>query len=468
MKLKHFLTFLCGLFLTGSLFVACGDDDPATPDPSDPTKPTDPDPEPDPSSALSPAAQKEKMEAIALDFMNATPASDFQQIADLSQYISETYFDNYEWDVVEDWAENCLNAARTATGTQDVEKEHYGGYIDTYFFTNYTSLLVASNFKGKFTASNGRWKRSDDAGLSFVFKDQYGAECVLKLETSGNVKKVKCFTLDDWTDFEYVNNEYNEYYDRTTYTIGVPENIVVTLTQGGSTVVKTTVKVNLNSISGENFDISKSAITASALVELNNGYKFDTSEIAYTGNSKVSVTFKMSKGGQQLLSLGIAGDVSGLPSCNVEVFSKETFDLRDYDYDNANGKNAFVKFDVMGKMQFQGVVSDGRKYVDYLDNAFDNDDSESTFKSYLNQANALAEMYLFYDNKATKHAAVRLEPFIDETWGGTTYWTAEPIITFFDGSSYSTFSAFFNETDFKTVINNFKKLADRYANLIDE
>ena len=63
---------------------------------------------------------------------------------------------------------------------------------------------------------------------------------------------------------------------------------------------------------------------------------------------------------------------------------------------------------------------------------------------------------------------MRFEPFIDEMWNGTTYWTAEPVIVFFDGSSYSTFSAFFNESDLKTVINSFKKLANRYAELVDE
>ena len=63
---------------------------------------------------------------------------------------------------------------------------------------------------------------------------------------------------------------------------------------------------------------------------------------------------------------------------------------------------------------------------------------------------------------------MRLEPFIDEEWGGYTYWRVEPVICFFDGSSYSTFEAFFNNKDFKTTIDQFKKLANRYASLIDE
>ena len=53
MKLKHLSIFLCGLLLSGSLFTACGDDDPS--DPSDPSQPINPEPDPDPSNALSPA-----------------------------------------------------------------------------------------------------------------------------------------------------------------------------------------------------------------------------------------------------------------------------------------------------------------------------------------------------------------------------------------------------------------------------
>ena len=63
---------------------------------------------------------------------------------------------------------------------------------------------------------------------------------------------------------------------------------------------------------------------------------------------------------------------------------------------------------------------------------------------------------------------MKWEAFVDEQWNGYTYWTAEPVLLFFDGSSYSTFSAFFNESDFKTVINTFKALADKYAGLVNE
>ena len=149
MKLKHLSIFLCGLLPSGSLFTACGDDDPS--DPSDPSQPINPEPDPDPSNVLSPADQKAKMETIALDFMNATPASDFKAITDLGQYITETYFDEYEWDAVDEWAEQCLDAASKATGVVDKETESDGYYIENYFFKKYTSLLMTSNITGKIT-----------------------------------------------------------------------------------------------------------------------------------------------------------------------------------------------------------------------------------------------------------------------------------------------------------------------------
>ena len=118
-------------------------------------------------------------------------------------------------------------------------------------------------------------------------------------------------------------------------------------------------------------------------------------------------------------------------------------------------------------MQMQGVITDVRKYAEYLEDAYDNDESESMFKSYINQANALSDISLFYDNSAVKQADIMLEPFAETDWSYT-YWEAEPVIKFYDGSSYSSFEAFFNDRDFKNVIDTFKSLANRYADMVNE
>lgn len=465
---------LVSLLLIGSVFslssalVSCGGDDDSVDSPivnPDPIKPE----EPSQNEAMTPLEQKEYLDVIARGFMDKTPASDFNEISKLCNHISNTYTDNYDWDEVGDWGSEIFESLKESLGTTDKEqeKDSWGEY--NYIYTNYKALVMASNFKGQFKAIGNKWELSKADDLQFIFSDQHGKECVLKLVTSGNVKKVFIGNIDEWVDYNYdYSNDYyisNDYYDRTQLTVGVPENIVVTLTQGGSQVVKVTVKLNIGDLSNDKFDLSKNQLTASTLVELNNGYKFNVSQVAYNGNNKTSVSFDMSKNGESLASVAFSSDISGIPSCNIDAMVSGNID--EEDFNNSNMKNVYVKLDIMGKLQIQGTLSDVRKFTDYINEADDNDDDEKTFKSYVNQANSLANFNLFYDGKSTKQATVTLEAFEEESWNGMKYWYMEPMLNFYDGSSYSTFDAFFNDKDFKSVIDAFEKLADNYASLIN-
>ena len=465
---------LVSLLLIGSVFslssalVSCGGDDDSVDSPIVNPDPIVPE-EPSKNEAMTPLEQKEYLDVIARGFMDKTPASDFNEISKLYNHISNTYTDNYNWDEVGDWGREIFESLKESLGTTDKEqeKDSWGEY--NYIYTNYKALVMASNFKGHFKAIGNKWELSKADDLQFIFSDQYGKECVLKLETSGNVKKVFIGNIDEWVDYnsDYKNDYYisNDYYDRTQLTVGVPENIVVTLTQGGSQVVKVTVKLNIGDLSNDKFDLSKNQLTASTLVELNNGYKFNVSQVAYNGNNKTSVSFDMSKNGESLASVAFSSDISGIPSCNIDAMVSGNID--EEDFNNSNMKNVYVKLDIMGKLQIQGTLSDVRKFTDYINEADDNDDDEKTFKSYVNQANSLANFNLFYDGKSTKQATVTLEAFEEESWNGMKYWYMEPMLNFYDGSSYSTFDAFFNDKDFKSVIDAFEKLADNYASLIN-
>ena len=465
---------LVSLLLIGSVFslssalVSCGGDDDSVDSPIVNPDPIVPE-EPSKNEAMTPLEQKEYLDVIARGFMDKTPASDFNEISKLCNHISNTYTDNYDWDVVGDWGSEIFESLKESLGTTDKEqeKDSWGEY--NYIYTNYKALVMASNFKGQFKAIGNKWELSKADDLQFIFSDQHGKECVLKLVTSGNVKKVFIGNIDEWVDYNYdYSNDYyisNDYYDRTQLTVGVPENIVVTLTQGGSQVVKVTVKLNIGDLSNDKFDLSKNQLTASTLVELNNGYKFNVSQVAYNGNNKTSVSFDMSKNGESLASVAFSSDISGIPSCNIDAMVSGNID--EEDFNNSNMKNVYVKLDIMGKLQIQGTLSDVRKFTDYINEADDNDDDEKTFKSYVNQANSLANFNLFYDGKSTKQATVTLEAFEEESWNGMKYWYMEPMLNFYDGSSYSTFDAFFNDKDFKSVIDAFEKLADNYASLIN-
>ena len=468
MKKLVSLLLISSVFSLSSALVSCGGDDDSVDSPIVNPDAIVPE-EPSKNEAMTPLEQKEYLDVIARGFMDKTPASDFNEISKLCNHISNTYTDNYDWDEVGDWGSEIFESLKESLGTTDKEqeKDSWGEY--NYIYTNYKALVMASNFKGQFKAIGNKWELSKADDLQFIFSDQHGKECVLKLVTSGNVKKVFIGNIDEWVDYNYdYSNDYyisNDYYDRTQLTVGVPENIVVTLTQGGSQVVKVTVKLNIGDLSNDKFDLSKNQLTASTLVELNNGYKFNVSQVAYNGNNKTSVSFDMSKNGESLASVAFSSDISGIPSCNIDAMVSGNID--EEDFNNSNMKNVYVKLDIMGKLQIQGTLSDVRKFTDYINEADDNDDDEKTFKSYVNQANSLANFNLFYDGKSTKQATVTLEAFEEESWNGMKYWYMEPMLNFYDGSSYSTFDAFFNDKDFKSVIDAFEKLADNYASLIN-
>lgn len=468
MKKLVSLLLIGSVFSLSSVLVSCGGDDDSVDSPIVNPDPIVPE-EPSKNEAMTPLEQKEYLDVIARGFMDKTPASDFNEISKLYNHISNTYTDNYNWDEVGDWGREIFESLKESLGTTDKEQEKYSWGEYNYIYTNYKALVMASNFKGQFKAIGNKWELSKADDLQFIFSDQYGKECVLKLVTSGNVKKVFIGNIDEWVDYNYdYSNDYyisNDYYDRTQLTVGVPENIVVTLTQGGSQVVKVTVKLNIGDLSNDKFDLSKNQFTASTLVELNNGYKFNVSQVAYNGNNKTSVSFDMSKNGESLASVAFSSDISGIPSCNIDAMVSGNID--EEDFNNSNMKNVYVKLDIMGKLQIQGTLSDVRKFTDYINEADDNDDDEKTFKSYVNQANSLANFNLFYDGKSTKQATVTLEAFEEESWNGMKYWYMEPMLNFYDGSSYSTFDAFFNDKDFKSVIDAFEKLADNYASLIN-
>lgn len=452
--------------------VSCGGgEDEPTPgsEPVDPVTPTS-------EQAMSPLKQKEYLEKVALEFMDMTPSSDFKTIGDLAKYFNDTYIEDYDWDDVSEWGEDIIDDLSEALGTTTTETEtdKWGSstYVYNYIYNNYKAVLMASNFTGHWTAKNGRWSLEEANDLQFIFNDKSGNRCVIKLETRGKTTKVHAFNIDDWYDYDWSSNgntyTSNEYYDRTSYTIGVPEEVIVTLTQGNTELIKADVKINLSELTGEEFDISKGGFDVSANVTMHNGYKIVVSQAKYTGNKSASVSFEMTKNGEKLVTMGCSGDVRNLPSVNVSAFFDENFDIDDYNTDDATVEKAYVKLDVLGKVQIQGTMEDVRKFADYLEKAENNDDNESQYKSYINQANALADINLFYDGSSVKQATVKMEPFVEESWYGNTYWTTEPVLYFYDGSSYSTFEAFFNDTDFKKTVDTFKSLANKYADLIDE
>lgn len=476
MKTKWMFAFL----MMGTLLLsACGDDNktpgkedpnveqPDSNNPSTPDQPSTPD-SPTTETAMSPTEQKEKLDVIARNFMSQVDSKDFNNLSDFGHGLNEKY-ENHDWDVIGDWAENIFKSLKTPLNQSDSSVDpDYPNY--TYYYTYYQTVILASNYKSHFEANNRSWTRTNADDLQFIFDDKDGKECVLKVLTSDNVKQVHVATLDEWTGYtsDEINGKYyyKEYYDRNNLIVGIPEEVKVTLTRAGDAapIMDVDVKIDLSSIQGNEFDLSKSSITVSTTVKLNNGYVIDLSQVSYTP-TKAKVQFSLSKNDMTLVTLAAASDLKDLPETNVSDFSKE--DFSDDDFENANATNAYAKVDIMGKAQVQAKLKDVRKFVNLLDEAGEYEENETKFKSCVAQANELLEGSLFYDGTNTQQAKVRLES-IPDNYGGNQYWEMEPVLEFFDGSTYSTFEAFFNDKDFKTVIDQFDDLVDAYTKLIEK
>ncbi len=445
-----------------------GDDNDNTgPGDSTVAPPTDTPTPPSGSGVLDPDAQKNKLEQAGILLMQELPYSAFSDLVEFGEFVSNTYSDDDAWDAVYEWAETSYDALLKSTGTVTEEKDPYnsGMYVYTNFYTEYTALLMASNFTGHFSWENNEWVYTEANDLQFSFLDQNSNDCVLKLTTSGTVKKVYVGQNEDWSKWESYTDSLtgvwygNEYYDRTALTIGVPENITVTLKRGSETTAKLTAKFNLSNIaSNNNFDIAKSGLTASASLELSNGFKFNWSQLNYTPNKKAQLAYSIEKSGKSLLSLSLGTDLSGMPSW----YLAKVDEMEEENLNSLNGKNAYVNFDVLGKVQLVGTLTDVRRFMERAELADENDDNELQYKSHIGQLNNMLKIYAYYDGNSKEQALVKLECFQEEDWDGY-HWEATPVLHFYDGSSYSTFEAFFDEYNFRTLIDTFEKLLDDWG-----
>ena len=454
------LTALCLAAVMPVTFTSCGDDD----------EPSEKDgnggeviPGVTGDEALSPQEQKETLEKVGIALLDEINAADFGSLKDVVEYAADHYADGkYATGAIDRWYDACLEAlSKTDEGTTTTtDRYDYGSegwkstYIYEYTYHDYRTLYLASNFTGHFEAGATGWTYTpskDD--LQFTFKDGAGRTCVLKLTTGGKVKPVYMGTSEHWkwleedSEMDYDNNVYHWVYliNREKRIYGIPEKAEVTLTQGGNVIAKAVVTTDLSSMASENYDLSKDSYSANATLEVA-GYAWTVDRLAYTADKHATLTYGFRHGSTNLITMSLSADGK---------FGTEGTE---------GTKKVVVDIDVMNSVQLKGTLADAGRFVDYLDEAERNDENELGFKSYISQANGLLDLGLYFNNGSARQGDVRLEPFA-ERYGSYSYWTYEPVICFEDGTSYSTFSAFFNQKDFRSLINQFEKLADEFSDL---
>lgn len=448
MKKRWYLLLALPLVLGApTVLSSCGDDEPDPIEkPNNPDTPNTPGDNNQGETKLDSESQKLKLQATAQKFMKEVPADEMRNLSQLADYVNDAYIDNSKFsnDVVTDWFKKLIDSNLSPDGKEDISNYWSKEY--------YKRIIELSQFKGKFVAGKEGWTKSNADDLQFEFKDQNGITCVLTLKTSGKTAKV--YVGETWGDCKYeptIDGEYSKRIDviEKNY-VYVPEHITTTLLQGGNTLVSAEVNIDHSQFLGPEYDLSKDAVSTNATVKINN-YVWVIDRAAH--NSKEGSAYvkgSMSKAGKTLVS-----------------FEASAADTKlDKDGELLQGGAAKVSVNILDEVQIKGTCSNVKTFADYMDKADRNDENESQFKSYVNQANSLLNLGIYFNGGSMRQAKVQLECF-EDGYANWKYWTYEPVLVFDDNSTYSTFTAFFNETSFREVINSFEDLVRSYEKLIE-
>lgn len=397
-------------------FVACGDSDDGQG-----TGTND-------SPALSSSDTKKELESIAKELMDKVSASDFENISDITDKLEDN-----DDDAVTSWFDDCVEVCKLSGSTDEHLKY----------------LYAAANFTGKFELSNGRWKKTGDADyLQFTLNDKNGKTCVLKAETSGKLTTVH---HDAFDEEDYYYSYRNEYETITERSFVIPENIHVTLTQGSSTVADVTVKTSVSIASGD-FDYTRdnAQVTVAATI---NSYKLNVSKVAFNAGTSASVAATLSKGGEML--------VECTASATGQLYSEES------DKDPVGKTGQFEVKVLSNRLYVVGNISNISDLAENLNNAEDNDDNEAAFKRYVENANNLMDINVYFNGSTNSSAKLMLYPMSERYYySNYEYWEYKPYIKFNDDTKYS-FEEYFDEDTYSEVISRFEHLIDAFVDLFD-
>lgn len=492
-----------------------------------------------PEEVQSVKIQQQQLEATAIALANHHKSVNFSDVIELARYANDNYIDKegYDDDPVSDFFDNAMDLITTNNlnpvkhETYNSESAYWYDYdydyetgVKTYKcnFNRYEEringyfiqLFQASKFFAHFQANKNGWVQEPGTfnDLQFTFNDKNGNPCVLTAKVSGAeqivyvtqntdnwefnsydrewVEKDTVLTIYDWEDDERVTKNvkvdgYYYYHSLETFDVNdikvsVPEHVSLTLTQNGKTLISSEVEINLSGIENERININKTALGFKMKTKVA-GTEFVINKFDYKNGSESDYSMYSTLNGKKLY------EISGKYLSNINFKGDQNYqyieDLMDDVYDDYD-KNvkAFsgveANVNILGDLQIKALVSDAKKLIDLIDEAYDNDKNESIFKSKVEEINKNISLGLYYYGGSKLQAKLRLEAFedADESWvydenGGhliesNPYWDFEPVIEFSNGQTYS-IDEFFNEDDFRSLVDLIEEIGDDYEDELD-
>lgn len=441
---------------------------------------------------ISPVEQKERLQNIGMEVLNKIDATDFQNIADVADFISAE-IENAEID------EELFEKLESLTSDGEQEPEPLRAINSLMAL----SLDMAQNRTSLTEGADDVYTLTVDAGLNdiygaLIYEDGYldydeSVTDRLELQFTDNQNQNWVVTLagsEETTEISLqTQSRYSyesKYEDGYTYTeednedynffITVPKQVSFVATCNRNKVVDLQINSDL-AFEASIYESSKEVMdyeiwefdynrTLNATINYTN---INVEASLYVNNYKE--TFKSSVDDKGVY-MNIGFDIDGKNvatanftlNANVPKFIQQLNASEDDTELNTQYINSFVsKIDVLGKAQLVAKADDFGKFYD----AFMEDDDHETFEEYQQSVAKLNNAYkitLHYDNTSTVQATIESEAFREVEYDYE-YWGYKDVIVFSEDGSRHDFEDYFDEESFDRIFNKVDDLFDSLDNM---
>lgn len=371
--------------------------------------------------------QKVKLETAARELTNRIDADEVNAVTDLLVYAMDHYIapEDYNIDALANGINNGLFKS----------EEMVDGELHYYILLPY--------FAAKYAAKEDHWEWVDESHkLELAFPDEKGNSCLLTVEASD----------------EHAVYDDGSSVNGTKARFGIPNQLDAVLTQGTKTLTHITVKPVMRN-AGSPDAIFGNDLTGTARVRLPS-YDITAAKSDVQGTSGCRLDAAIEQGATTLVTAQLV--------TQKELFSKNvtTDSAKEQDTSSLTpGNPADVAFDVLGKVQAKGTVSDLKAFADGLNTMKAQQSNETAFKATLKQTNTLLDVGIYYDGGDVRMADLILVADVERNPAtGVEIWKARPAVSFADGTSYLV-KEFFSETNFGEVARAIRESINRFHNI---
>ena len=265
-------------------------------------------------------------------------------------------------------------------------------------------------------------------------------------------------------------------------TLGVPENINISITENGTPLATVKAKFSVN-VAQDEFQFSTDAFAAEFTATVN-GYELKVSKTGYDGPaSKAQAMATLSGNGKTLLTWVASADLRlKTDTVTGEFINGGGYYESHYSYTSKEVvvekfENFKVAMDILGEVQVVGTCSDVNKINEEIEAVYDalrdydsetgnsKTPDEATAQKHLDKVNDLLDFGVYYDKGSNKQADIDFEYHLEiheDEWYTWASYNLYPVIVFTNGNK-NKIEDFFTENAFSKLIESVDEFIDSYA-----